>query len=272
MRKLFETLRARFSDFRSPMDSIGVQNSDFASLRMTGEGLRMTLAVVVLLATAYCLLPTAARCQGTAGPSVANTANYANFSYHFAQPSVSWAATGMTLSYTAGYVGSSSSSSLQSITAGTLTLSGATEYVYWTSGTALSHTGTIGTAQAASFLYTCTTSGGNITGCIAESSVTPPQATVSITGPSIEYCGTTTTCAKTVEATAVIVYGDVTLSSHTATFAALPFTAAADYACTASDLTGVGTASFTYTSGAAAVITDTGGGATDHYRYACFGF
>lgn len=120
--------------------------------------------------------------QGTAGPSAANSANYANFQVAFAQPSVSWAATGMTLSYTAGYVANYSSTSVQAITAGTLTLASATEYVYWSSGGSLSHTSTQGTALAASPLYTCTTSGGNITGCVAMSSAVPTTGTVTVNG------------------------------------------------------------------------------------------
>jgi hypothetical protein len=88
----------------------------------------------------------------------------------------------------------------------------------------------------------------------------------------VEYCGTTTTCAKTVETVPYAVYGDVTLSSHTATLTALPFTSTASYACTASDLTGVGSGSITYASASSAVVTDTGGGATDHYRYICVGY
>ena len=144
--------------------------------------LRMTAVIVGLLATACCLVPTAAFGQGTAGPSAANSANYNAFSAHFGQPSVSWAATGMTLTYTAGSIANYSSTAMQTITAGTMTLASATEYIYWSSGGSLSHTGTQGTALAASPLYTCTTSAGNITGCIAMSSALPTTGTVTVNG------------------------------------------------------------------------------------------
>ena len=56
--------------------------------------------------------------------------------------------------------------------------------------------------------------------------------------PSIQLCGTTTTCAKTVQSSAIIVYGTVPLSSgapSTATITALPFTSTSSYVCTVTE-------------------------------------
>jgi hypothetical protein len=131
--------------------------------------------------------------QGVIGP--AGDANYNTFSGIFAQPSVSWAATGMTLTYTGGTMVPLADTSTQAITAGTLTLAAATEYVYWSSGTGLAHSSVQATAQAGSWLYTCTTSGGNITGCYAVSQILPTTlyAVGSTTGSGVNVLATSPT-------------------------------------------------------------------------------
>jgi hypothetical protein len=116
--------------------------------------------------------------QGTAGPMLA--APYSNLEGSFGLPSVSWAATGLTLTYTAGTVYQKGSAN--SISTGTVTLTttetscslagilaGSCNIVYWPgSGSALSTTTSYPTAAANGYgvLYFCTTnSSGNITGC-----------------------------------------------------------------------------------------------------------
>lgn len=95
----------------------------------------------------------------------------------------------------------------------------------------------------------------------------------------IEYCGATSgatqACAKTVQNLPIVVFGDVTLNTATTqAITTLPFTAAADYSCSGSDLTtAAGTVSFpTYTSGAQVTIQETNGANTDHLRWMCVGF
>src|SRR5208337_1874938 len=117
-------------------------------------------------------------CQGSAGPVLGGT-NYSNLSSAFSDPSVSWAATGLTLNYTAGSVWQNGSG--QAITANTLTLAtsegtctqagiqaGSCNIVYWSGGTSLATTTTYATAAVPGnrILYYCTSNAsGNITGC-----------------------------------------------------------------------------------------------------------
>jgi len=131
-----------------------------------------------LLLTAFCLLPTVLLGQGSAGPVLGGT-NYSNLSSAFSDPSVSWAATGLTLNYTAGSVWQNGSG--QAITANTLTLAtnegtctqagiqaGSCNIVYWSGGTSLATTTTYATAAVPGnrILYYCTSNAsGNITGC-----------------------------------------------------------------------------------------------------------
>jgi len=123
--------------------------------------------LVLVLALASSAFGTA----GSAGPVPGS--NYKSFAGVFAQPYVSWAATGMTLTVHPGSMVAIAGTPVTAITAGTLTLVGATEYIYWTSGASLLNTVTLATAQAGSWLYTCATSGGNITGCISVSQILP---------------------------------------------------------------------------------------------------
>jgi hypothetical protein len=136
------------------------------------------LKSIGLLLTAFCLLPTVLLGQGTAGPVLGGT-NYGNLSSAFSDPSVSWAATGLTLNYTAGTVWQNGSG--QAISANTLTLTtndgtctqagvqaGSCNIVYWTSGTSLATTTAYATAAAPGnrILYYCATNAsGNITAC-----------------------------------------------------------------------------------------------------------
>lgn len=102
-------------------------------------------------------------------------------------PSVTYPATTLTLTYTAGtvYAGTSATT----INSGTLSLTNtevtctvasiqagtdACNYVYWTTGSTLSTSTTFSTAAAAGnvLLYLCTTTGGNISGCLPASLLT----------------------------------------------------------------------------------------------------
>jgi hypothetical protein len=117
--------------------------------------------------------------QGTAGPVVGGT-GYSNLEGSFGVPSVSWAATGLTLTYTAGAVYQKGNAN--SITAGSVTLTtnetscsqagvlaGSCNLVYWPgSGSSLAATTSypMAAANGNEILYFCTTtSGGNIGGC-----------------------------------------------------------------------------------------------------------
>jgi hypothetical protein len=135
------------------------------------------LRAAALLLTAFCLLPPALFGQGTAGPVLGGT-NYSNLSSAFTIPSVSWAATGLTLNYTAGTVYQAGNAT--AITANTLTMTtnlgtctqagiqaGSCNIVYWASGASLSTTTTYATAAAAGnriLYFVATNSSGNITG------------------------------------------------------------------------------------------------------------
>jgi len=140
----------------------------------------LKLTTVVLLLTAFCLLPTVLLGQGSAGPVLGGT-NYSGLEGSFGVPSVSWAATGLTLNYTAGTVYQKGSAN--AISAGAVTLAanetscssagilaGSCNLVYWSGlGSALSSTTSYPAAAASgsTLLYFCTASaGGNITGCV----------------------------------------------------------------------------------------------------------
>jgi hypothetical protein len=118
--------------------------------------------------------------QGSAGPVVGGT-NYSGLEGSFGIPSVSWAATGLTLNYTAGAVyqkGNANAISSGSVTlAANATscslagvLAGSCSLVYWPgSGSSLSSTTSYPAAAASgsSILYFCTSSaGGNVTNCV----------------------------------------------------------------------------------------------------------
>jgi hypothetical protein len=133
-----------------------------------------------LLTFALCLLTSPlAFPQGTAGPVLGGT-NYSGLEGSFGIPSVSWAATGLTLNNTAGTVyqkGSANAISAGSVTLTTTEnscslagiLAGSCNLVYWSgSGSTLAATTAYPTAAASGteILYFCTTnSSGNITGC-----------------------------------------------------------------------------------------------------------
>jgi hypothetical protein len=117
--------------------------------------------------------------QGSAGP-VPGGINYSMLASAFSDPSVSWSATGLTLTYSNGTVYQGGAGN--SITGSTLTLTtnltacnqagiqaGTCNIVYWPgSGSSLSVSSTYATAAAIGnrILYFCTTnSSGNISGC-----------------------------------------------------------------------------------------------------------
>jgi len=138
------------------------------------------LKTAFLLLTAFCLLPSVLLGQGSAGPVLGGT-NYSNLASAFSDPSVSWAATGLTLNYSAGLVYQNGSGT--AITANTLTLTtnlptctqagiqaGTCNIVYWSGGSSLANTASYAAAALPGnrILYYCTTNGsGNITGCFA---------------------------------------------------------------------------------------------------------
>lgn len=99
--------------------------------------------------------------------------------------------------------------------------------------------------------------------------------------PASQYCGTTATCAATVESTAIkIVTGSVALSSGTPSTAAVTgmspaFTSTTSYTCVAQDATtvatNVGVLTAGYVSGSAVTFTGPNTN-TDTIRYTCIGF
>jgi hypothetical protein len=138
----------------------------------------MKKASVCLLATILCVCALAFG-QGSAGP-IPGGINYSLLASAFSDPSVSWPATGLTLTYSNGTVYQGGAGN--SITGSTLTLTtnlanctqagiqaGSCNIVYWPgSGSSLSVSSTYATAAAIGnrVLYFCTTnSSGNITGC-----------------------------------------------------------------------------------------------------------
>ncbi len=136
--------------------------------------------LITLLFTVLGSLPSSLFGQGSAGPVLGGT-NYSSLEGSFGIPSVSWAATGLTLNYTAGTVyqkGAANSINLGSLTLTTnMTscslagiLAGSCNLVYWSgSGSALASTTSYPTAAASgsTILYFCTANvSGNITGCV----------------------------------------------------------------------------------------------------------
>jgi hypothetical protein len=108
-------------------------------------------------------------------------------------------------------------------------------------------------------------------------SVDPASATnwLAFAAPSVDDCGTTSTCAATPKAAGLMVRGSVAFpTATTVTVTALPFTSASSYSCTAGDVTtaaGVINAT-TYTSGSSVTFTETNGTNTDTMRYVCAGW
>lgn len=128
------------------------------------------------------------------------------------------------------------------------------------------------TTIAASGQITSTQATGSAPLVIA-STTTVPNLTVS-NHPTVEYCGTTSTCAKTQKTTGFVIFGSVAFpTASTVTVTSLPFSTSTSYACTASDFTtaaGVVNAT-TYTSGASITFTETNGVNTDTMFYVCAG-
>jgi hypothetical protein len=142
---------------------------------------------------------------GTAGPVPG--ANFSTFSATFAQPSVSWAATGLTLTYSSGYMLVNTGTSRTAITAGTLSATNSTtNYVYWSSGASLAVTTNLATAQVGAWLYACVASGGNITGCVAVSQMSPVFSTTPDIGAAT---GTSLVLSPGTTATGLTVTGNV---------------------------------------------------------------
>lgn len=105
---------------------------------------------------------------------------------------------------------------------------------------------------------------------------TTPVANLTVSNhPTLQDCGTTSTCANTQKTAALIVRGSVAFpTASTVTVTSLPFTNSTSYSCTAGDATtaaGVINAT-TYTSGSSVTFTETNGVNTDTIRYLCAGF
>lgn len=129
----------------------------------------------LLRVLAVMLVTTCAFAQGVAGPQ-AGGVSYGNFAAAFAQPSVTWGATGLSINYSTGNLATTTSVSRQFISSGTLTATAnATNYIYWSgSGGTLSITTTSATALAATWLYACVAGNTSISSCLAASSVFAP--------------------------------------------------------------------------------------------------
>jgi hypothetical protein len=138
------------------------------------------LLTTAFLLTAFCLVPTVLLGQGSAGPVLGGT-NYSTLASAFSDPYVTWGATGLSLTYSAGTVYQNGSGT--AITAGALTLTsnlatctqagvqtGNCNIVYWNGGSSLLNTSSYATAASPGnrILYYCASnSSGNITGCYA---------------------------------------------------------------------------------------------------------
>jgi hypothetical protein len=85
----------------------------------------------------------------------------------------------------------------------------------------------------------------------------------------VNYCGTTTTCANTLQASPRIVFGTATLSSGTAVIASITaWSSTSSYACTGTDQTTAAAVKIANTSTTSITITGT---STDVVAYTCIG-
>lgn len=128
-----------------------------------------------------------------------------------------------------------------------------------------------GTFQATQFTSTIATG----TAPLVVTSITPVTNMIVAKHPTIQYCGTTTTCANTAQTGVLVVYGTVALSSgtpSTATITALPFTSSSTYVCTGTEATNAigNLIKFANASGASTVITGPAT-VTDVIGYHCIG-
>lgn len=107
---------------------------------------------------------------------------------------------------------------------------------------------------------------------------TLPDASITVSGAVFQDCGSTSggtqACAGTVKPTFYVIRGDVLLNSAaTQSITGLPFTAAADYSCSGSDLTNAaGIISFNTYATSSVTVQESGGGTSDHIRWQCSGF
>lgn len=104
-----------------------------------------------------------------------------------------------------------------------------------------------------------------------------PDTSGTVSFGIVEYCGATSgatqACAKTVQVTPFIVWGDVLLNGAVSqSITTLPFTDAL-YSCSGSDLTtpNTGIVSFTNYLAASVTIQETSGTNADHLRWQCTG-
>jgi hypothetical protein len=153
----------------------------------------------------------------------------------------------------------------------------ACNYVYWSSSTALSNTVTYSTATAPGkvLMYLCTTTGGNITGCVPDAQL--PQLPIG----SLTYhyfCGATTgttTCPNTASGgTARVIGGIATLASNTAVISAIApaFTSTSTFSCVGNDVTTrANPVQVVQTSTSSITITNTTG-ASDVINWVCIGY
>lgn len=193
---------------------------------------KKVLSVLVL-----CLALTgAAFGQGSAGPA-SGSSGFGAFSAPFAQPVLSWSATGLTINYSAGSLLAPNATAVTAITANTLTATtNTTNYVYWSqSGASLSITTTLNTALAATPLYVCVANvSGNVASCV--------PYTLGIAPSIVTYtsCGTSASCASpTAVAPKIIQWQQVAFSaSTTLALTGIPasfYTGTTSYACFVQD-------------------------------------
>lgn len=133
------------------------------------------------------------------------------------------------------------------------------------------------------FFGNAATNNAEITGTFGQATAftfaDPGTAAVTMTYPTVEFCGATSgatqACAKTVKNLGILVFGNVTLNSAaTQAITTLPFTSASTYSCWGSDFTtAAGIVSFSvYTSGASATVKESGGTTADVIYYGCAGY
>jgi hypothetical protein len=122
---------------------------------------------------------------------------------------------------------------------------------------------------------TAPTASSNTTGQLVVPTSTAVANLTAANHPTIDDCGSTTTCALTQKTGAIIVMGRVSFpTATTVTVTSLPYSSATSYVCMAQDVTtaaGIVNAT-TYTNGASVIFTETSGTNTDAMRYTCTGF
>lgn len=231
---------------------------------------------VCLIALMALLLPMGAFAQQSA------TANYSSFSSAFAAPGVTASVgAGTSASYTAGTIAKGGTT--VAITAGTIAASFATtanncdgplfsscEIVYWTSGTGLTHTTNITTANTGTNIPVayCTTTAGVVQSCVPASLDLPKI-------PVVIDCGTSATCAAPTGRTLSVVIGSGTEAATGAvTLTGLPFSTGVT-GCFVSITSGTGTTGQGFcqiVSATSVILQGPAGTGANTFEYTIFGY